>query len=37
MPFLVRFPGDANYKKVHNTHIGTAKASKKTKDRIGDS
>ncbi|KAG6356265.1 hypothetical protein INS49_015652 [Diaporthe citri] len=23
--------------KVHNTHIGTAKATKKTKDRIGDS
>lgn len=22
---------------VHNTHIGTAKATKKTKDRIGDS
>lgn len=28
---------DTNYTQVHNTHIGTAKATKKTKDRIGDS
>jgi kinesin family member C1 len=28
--------GNINSEQVHNTHIGTAKATKKTKERIGD-
>lgn len=37
MSFLLVVHSDANSIQVHNTHIGTAKATKKTKDRIGDS